>query len=38
MNSSQEGEELRALKLAVGLYIFAFALKSIVYLQSGVRI
>lgn len=36
MNGSQDKEELRALKLALGLYIFIFALKIAVYFLTGV--
>lgn len=36
MNPSREGDELRALKLALGLYVLIFALKLVVYSVSGV--
>jgi divalent metal cation (Fe/Co/Zn/Cd) transporter len=36
VNASQEYQEVRALKLAVGAYILVFALKLAVYFVSGV--
>ena len=36
MNSPQASQELRALKLSLGVYVFVFALKLVVYLVTGV--
>lgn len=36
MNASQESEELRALKLTLGVYVFVFAMKLVVYFMTGV--
>lgn len=36
MKATQESGELRALKLAVGLYVFTFALKLAIYFVTGV--
>ncbi|NIN94530.1 MAG: hypothetical protein GTO49_06065, partial [Anaerolineae bacterium] len=36
MKATQESGELRTLKLAVGLYVFTFALKLAIYFVTGV--
>ena len=35
-DNPEDSQELRALKLSLGVYVFVFALKLIVYLVTGV--